>query len=205
MDAITRRAFLIRSGVVAGGAMAAGAAGYTVWDLLATAGSGDPGAATLVVVTLYGGNDGLAAVVPYADPAYHDARPGLSYSAEQVLRLDDATGLNPSLRGLSTLYGKKQLAILRGVGYPKPDRSHFRSMDILADRESGTPGEQRLARTVARHRRWRSEARGLVRAGAAPAAGRGAQRRGGGARRRGRPGGPGRATSSDRAWPAVAR
>ncbi len=132
MDAVTRRSFLIKSGVVAGGAIVAGAAGYTIWDILATA--GDPsrpaGARTLVMVTLYGGNDGLATVIPFADPAYHDARPGLSYSADQVLKLDATTGLNPHLKGLSTLYSRKQLAIVRGVGYPKPDRSHFRSMDI---------------------------------------------------------------------------
>ena len=49
-----------------------------------------------MVVTLYGGNDGLATVVPYADPAYHDARPELAYTADQVLHLDDRLGLNPS-------------------------------------------------------------------------------------------------------------
>jgi uncharacterized protein (DUF1501 family) len=87
-------------------------------------------------VTLYGGNDGLATVVPYADPAYHDARPGMSYEAGQVLRLDDGTGLNPGLKGLHRLYGSGQLAVVRGVGYPKPDRSHFRSMDIW---QTGNP------------------------------------------------------------------
>jgi len=132
MDSLTRRKFLITSGVVAGGALAAGAGVLTFADLLATADdpSRAPGDRTLVVVTLYGGNDGLATVVPYADNAYHDARPGLSYTAEQVLRIDDRTGLNPSLKGLRKLYDAKQLAIVRGVGYPKPDRSHFRSMDI---------------------------------------------------------------------------
>jgi uncharacterized protein (DUF1501 family) len=132
VDALTRRSFLIKSGVVAGGAVVAGAAGYTVWDILAT--SGDPSrpadARTLVIVTLYGGNDGLATVIPYANPAYHDARPGLSYNAGEVHRLDDTTGLNPGLKGLSTLYSQRKLAIVRGIGYPKPDRSHFRSMDI---------------------------------------------------------------------------
>jgi uncharacterized protein (DUF1501 family) len=135
MDTMTRRRFLLRSGVVAGGAVAAGAAGlasYTLWDILATADdpARGPGDRTLVLVTLYGGNDGLATVVPYADAAYHDARPGLSYEAGQVLRIDDATGLNPSLKGLHREYGSGRLAIVRGVGYPKPDRSHFRSMDI---------------------------------------------------------------------------
>jgi uncharacterized protein (DUF1501 family) len=131
MDAMTRRAFLLKSGVAAGTAIVAGATGLTVWDLLATAGTPRPnGEKTLVVVTLYGGNDGLATVIPYADPAYHDARSDLAYAADQVLKLDDSAALNPGLKGLSTLYGQKQLAIIRGVGYPKPDHSHFRSMDI---------------------------------------------------------------------------
>lgn len=131
MDAMTRRAFLLKSGVAAGSAIVAGATGLTIWDILATAGTPRAnGEKTLVVVTLYGGNDGLATVIPYADPAYHSARSDLAYSADQVLKLDDTTALNPGLKGLSTLYGRKQLAIVRGVGYPKPDHSHFRSMDI---------------------------------------------------------------------------
>jgi uncharacterized protein (DUF1501 family) len=142
VDTLTRRKFLITSGVVGGGALAAGAGAFTLWDILATA--DDPGRApgdrTLVVVTLYGGNDGLATVIPYTDAAYHDARPGLAYSADQVLRLDDATGLNPALKGLHQLYGDKRLAIIRGVGYPDPDRSHFRSMDIWQTGDPERPG-----------------------------------------------------------------
>src|SRR5262249_17453622 len=95
---------------------------------------------TLVVITLYGGNDGLATVVPYADGAYHDARPGMSYTAEQVLRLDDGTGLNPSFTGLKRLYDNKQLAIVRGAGSPTPDHSHFRSMDIWQTANPTRPG-----------------------------------------------------------------
>jgi uncharacterized protein (DUF1501 family) len=142
MDTLTRRRFLIASGVVAGGALAAGATAYTLWDILATA--DDPAAQhdgpILVVVTLYGGNDGLATVIPYADPAYHDARSGLSYDAESVLRIDGATGLNPALTGLRQLYDSGSLAIVRGVGYPGPDRSHFRSMDIWQTANPDRPG-----------------------------------------------------------------
>jgi uncharacterized protein (DUF1501 family) len=132
VDTLTRRRFLIASGVAGGGALVAGATAFTLWDILATADDPNrgPGDRTLVVVTLYGGNDGLATVIPYADSAYHDARSGLSYTADQVLRIDDATGLNPALKGLHQLYTDKRLAIVRGVGYPEPDRSHFRSMDI---------------------------------------------------------------------------
>src|SRR5262245_53884589 len=119
MDTLTRRKFLIASGVVAGGAIAAGATAYTLADVLATVRDRPADTGTLVLVTLYGGNDGLATVVPYADPAYHDARPELAYEAEDVLRIDDATGLNPGLTGLRRLFGEGRVAIVRSVGYPK--------------------------------------------------------------------------------------
>ncbi|MER7893210.1 DUF1501 domain-containing protein [Micromonospora sp. NPDC094482] len=140
MDVLTRRRFLVASGVVGATALAAGAAAYRWEDLLATAGDRDPEARTLVLVTLYGGNDGLNTVIPYADPAYHDARPELAYPAEQVKRLDDEVGLNPALAGLHRLHGQGRLAVVRGVGYPKPDRSHFRSMDIWHSAEPERPG-----------------------------------------------------------------
>ncbi|MBE1486828.1 DUF1501 domain-containing protein [Plantactinospora soyae] len=130
MDILTRRKFLIASGVTGAGALAAGATAYGLSDLFDTAGDRDQDSRTLVLVTLYGGNDGLNTVVPYADPAYHDARPELAYSAEEVKRLDDQVGLNPALTGLHGLFTAGRLAIVRGVGYPTPDRSHFRSMDI---------------------------------------------------------------------------
>jgi uncharacterized protein (DUF1501 family) len=136
MDTITRRRFLISSGVVAGAAIAQGATAYSLKDILDTAGEADPAAKTLVLVTLYGGNDGLNTVIPYADPAYAAARPALAYPGDKVLRLDDAFGLNPAMTGLHALFGAKKLAVIRGVGYPKPNRSHFQSMDIW---QSGRP------------------------------------------------------------------
>jgi uncharacterized protein (DUF1501 family) len=131
MDTVTRRKFLAASGVVGGTALAGGAF-FSLNDIMATAGAPTHGPAdrTLVLLTLYGGNDGLATVIPFADGAYHDARPGLAYEAEEVHQLDPETGLNPAMQGFKTLYDRKQLAIVRGVGYPKPDHSHFRSMDI---------------------------------------------------------------------------
>jgi uncharacterized protein (DUF1501 family) len=140
MDLLTRRKFLVASGIVGAGAIAAGATAYSLRDILATAGDRPADAGTLVVLTLYGGNDGLNTVVPYADPAYRDARPELAYDAGEVLRLDDATGLNPALKGLHRLYGEGRLAVVRGVGYPKPDRSHFRSMDIWQTAQPERPG-----------------------------------------------------------------
>ena len=142
MDALTRRKFLITSGVVGAGALVAGGTAFTLTEILATAKNPgrSPGDRTLVMITLYGGNDGLATVIPYADGAYHDARPGMSYTGDQVLRLDDTTGLNPSFKGFKKLYDGKQLAVVRGVGYPKPDHSHFRSMDIWQTANPTRPG-----------------------------------------------------------------
>jgi uncharacterized protein (DUF1501 family) len=88
------------------------------------------GSGVLVIVTLYGGNDGLSTVIPYTDNAYYDARPDLAYAPKDVLPLDDQLALNPAFEGLSQVWNDRKLAIVRGVSYPKPDRSHFRSMDI---------------------------------------------------------------------------
>jgi uncharacterized protein (DUF1501 family) len=138
MDTLTRRKFLLASGVTGAAALAAGA-GTVGWREIAGRAEADPlpsDASVLVLVTLYGGNDGLGTVVPYADGAYHDARPDLAYGEDEVLRLDDQLGLNPAMKGFKTLWDAKRLAIVRGVGYPKPDHSHFRSMDIW---QSGSP------------------------------------------------------------------
>jgi uncharacterized protein (DUF1501 family) len=129
MDTVTRRRFLVASGVSAAALLAAGGA-VTLADILGTAGDRDPSARTLVLLTLYGGNDGLNTLIPYADPAYAKARPALAYDAARVLHLDDQFGLNPAMAGLHRAYQDGKLAVVRGVGYPEPDRSHFRSMDI---------------------------------------------------------------------------
>ena len=139
MDTITRRRFLTASGVVAAGALAAGGTAYGLRDILGFR-SGEPPGRTLVLVTLYGGNDGLNTVIPYADPAYAANRPSMAYDESEVLRLDDEFGLNPGLAGLHRLHGQKRLAIVHGVGYPRPDRSHFRSMDIWQTAEPERPG-----------------------------------------------------------------
>ena len=84
----------------------------------------------LVVLQLAGGNDGLNTVVPYADDTYHRTRPTLALQDDQILKLDDYVGLNPKLTGLKSLYDEGHLAIVQGVGYPNPSRSHFRSTEI---------------------------------------------------------------------------
>lgn len=132
MDTVTRRRFLQVSGT-AGVAAAAVTGGLISWPMLHRAAVERPltsGTPILVLVTLYGGNDGLNTVIPYTDPAYAQARLDMAYTAEQVLPLGDSLGLNPAMTGLAHLWGAHQLAVVRGVGYPKPDHSHFRSMDI---------------------------------------------------------------------------
>jgi uncharacterized protein (DUF1501 family) len=133
MDAVTRRKFLIASGVTGAGALALGATSFSIQDILETAGeapAGADGPGTLVMVTLYGGNDGLNTVIPFADKAYQAARPELAYGAGDVLKLSETIGLNPSMTGFKRLFDEKKLGIVHSVGYPKADRSHFRSMDI---------------------------------------------------------------------------
>ncbi len=127
----TRRRFL-----AAAGAAGAAVGGGALLDWALDGGPGTPAAASvtsngpLVVITLYGGNDGLNTVVPYEDPRYRAARPTLGYTPSEVLDLGDGLGLNPRLGGLHGLWRTGKLAIVRGVGYPNPNLSHFASMDI---------------------------------------------------------------------------
>ncbi|MDD5199528.1 MAG: DUF1501 domain-containing protein [Terrimicrobiaceae bacterium] len=84
----------------------------------------------LVILQLSGGNDGLNTVIPYADDAYHRARPRIGVPEKSVLRLCDHAGLHPRLPKFAQLYGEGHATVLQGVGYPNPNRSHFRSMEI---------------------------------------------------------------------------
>ena len=84
----------------------------------------------LVVVLLAGGNDGINTVIPYGDPLYYQARPSLAVPQAQVLQLSDTIGLSPALPRLKARYDAGQVAVVQGVGYPNPNRSHFRAMDI---------------------------------------------------------------------------
>jgi uncharacterized protein (DUF1501 family) len=130
--AFDRRRFLIASGVT-GGLAAAAAAGVVSYEDLHRAAATQPlaaGTGILVVVTLYGGNDGLNTVIPVNDPAYLAARPAIAYTAGETLALGDGLALHPAMTGLHGLWQNHRLAIVRGVGYPKPDHSHFRSMAI---------------------------------------------------------------------------
>ncbi len=97
----------------------------------------------LVVVQLSGGNDGLNTVIPYTDDLYYKARPTIGIARADVVTISDKIGLNPGLASLKPIYEKGHLAIVQGAGYPNPNRSHFRSMEIwqTADPQSQMPGE----------------------------------------------------------------
>ena len=84
----------------------------------------------LVVLQLSGGNDFMNTIVPYADPLYVDNRPNVRIDTERVLPINDYIGFNPILAPVKKLYDEGKIAIIQGVGYPTPNRSHFRSMDI---------------------------------------------------------------------------
>jgi len=88
------------------------------------------GTPILVVVTLYGGNDGLNTVIPYKDPLYKQSRPGIFVDDAHLIPLDAELALNGSMTGFKTLWDNQNLAIVRGVGYPNPVLSHFSSMAI---------------------------------------------------------------------------
>src|SRR5579884_383455 len=93
-------------------------------------------APTLVIIQLAGGNDGLNTIVPYGADLYYRARPVIGVPARSVIPIDKIIGFNPNLKPLSSLFTHGKLAIIQGVGYPNPDRSHFRSTQIW---ETGDP------------------------------------------------------------------
>ena len=84
----------------------------------------------LVVIQVTGGNDYMNTVVPYADPLYQDNRPTVGVPVDEVLPIDERFGFNPALAPLKDLYDDGRVAVINGIGYPNPNRSHFRAMDI---------------------------------------------------------------------------
>lgn len=84
----------------------------------------------LILVELKGGNDGLNTLVPYTDSAYYALRPKIAVARDQVVQLSDRAGMHPAMAPLLPLWHDKQLAVLQGVGYPTPNLSHFRSIEI---------------------------------------------------------------------------
>ncbi len=128
----SRRAFISESlGIaVLGGAMPSFFGKAAFADPLPALGSSiDPGT-VLVVVQMGGGNDGLNTVVPYSDDAYHRVRSAIGIAENSVLKIDDRIGLNPVMTGMNELFKEGHLAIVQGVGYPNPNRSHFEATQI---------------------------------------------------------------------------
>lgn len=112
-----RRTFLLGAGALSVAPASRGAAAQTPQR-------------TLILVELKGGNDGLNTLVPYADPLYRQFRPGIGLTRERVVQLDERVGLHEKLAPLMESWKGRDLAILQGVGYPYPNRSHFRSIEI---------------------------------------------------------------------------
>jgi uncharacterized protein (DUF1501 family) len=149
MNSVTRRRFLAD---VSSAAATAGLISLTANTPLflaqsAAAGVAMKGERIAVIVQLTGGNDGLNTIIPYKDELYRQKRPSLAQDATTVLKLKDDLAFHASLRGFAKLWEAGQLAVVQGVGYPNPNRSHFESMDIwhtaqmnLADRSTGWLG-----------------------------------------------------------------
>jgi uncharacterized protein (DUF1501 family) len=118
-------------------------------DILRQAKGGKPqGDTVLVVLQLNGGNDGLNTVVPYANKAYYDLRPTIGIKEADVLKISPDLGFHPGLTGLAELYQQGKVAVINNVGYPKPNRSHFKSMDIW---QSASPDSAMRYGWVGRH------------------------------------------------------
>ena len=122
-----RREFLKWAGVGSFSMLAPGVMGALTQPAAGGAGAWDR---VLVLVELKGGNDGLNMIVPYASPDYYALRPRLAVARERVLQLSPQLGLHPNLNKLMEGWQSNQMAIALGVGYPNPNRSHFRSIEI---------------------------------------------------------------------------
>ena len=97
----------------------------------------------LVIVQLSGGNDYMNTLVPYANGLYYDFRPTVAFEPDQVLKIDDQVGFRPGLEPIKRLWDEGKVAIVNGIGYPEPNRSHFRLMDVwhtALPEEMGTEG-----------------------------------------------------------------
>ena len=91
---------------------------------------------SLVIVQLAGGNDAMNTVIPYGDGLYYDWRKEVRIEQDKVLKIDNYLGFNPALQSIKNLWDENNVAVINGVGYPEPNRSHFRSIDIWHTGES---------------------------------------------------------------------
>ena len=96
----------------------------------------------LVVIQLSGGNDSLNTVIPYNESRYHDFRSTVKIDPEQTLKINDELAFNPDMAPIKGLWDEGKVAIINGIGYPTPNRSHFRSMDIWHTAEPEKVGRE---------------------------------------------------------------
>ena len=149
-NALSRREVLKGGGMIAVGLVAPKwLSSIAKADVLRQAKGGNPtGDTVLVVCQLSGGNDGLNTVVPYASRAYYKLRPMIGIPENKVLKINAEMGFNPGLTGLAELYHQGKVAVIQNVGYPEPNRSHFKSMEIW---QSASPDSKLRYGWIGRH------------------------------------------------------
>src|SRR5205809_295845 len=136
----TRREFLSLSGKGIGLlAFSQFAPSFLVQSTLAATPAPEKDRSILVLVQLAGGNDGLNTLIPFEDPDYYRLRPTLGIAKDKVLRTGDTVGLHPGCTAMHGLFDAGKLAIVQNVGYPNPNRSHFRSTEIW---ETGSASDE---------------------------------------------------------------
>jgi uncharacterized protein (DUF1501 family) len=156
---VDRRRFLQLVGMGMGAGLLSGPAS-TLLDQLAfghdpsawAAGPVGPNDGVLVVIGMFGGNDGLNTLVPFNDGLYYDQHGGLAIPGNQTLPITGSLGLNPALTGIKSLWDAGQVAVVQGVGYPNPDFSHFNSMAYwMAGQVGGIPSTGWVGRWLDRY------------------------------------------------------
>ncbi len=123
---MNRRDFLGKAGLISGSLMIPSFLKATTFGK----GLSTRGGKNLVIIQLSGGNDGLNTIIPFRNDIYYQNRPYLGIPKNEVLGLTDELGFNPAMQSLMDVFGNGEMSIVNSVGYPNPDRSHFRSMDI---------------------------------------------------------------------------
>lgn len=148
-DSISRRQLIKSGGLIAVGLATPGWLASLAKADVVRKSLGRPTDDTILVVCQFsGGNDGLNTVIPYADSLYKQLRPTIGIPEDKVLKINESLGLHPSMTALHNLYKQGQVAIIENVGYPQPNRSHFRSMDIW---QSAVPDKMSRYGWIGRH------------------------------------------------------
>ncbi|MBN9501886.1 MAG: DUF1501 domain-containing protein [Armatimonadetes bacterium] len=149
-ELISRRDAIKRGGLIAVGLVAPRwLSTIAEADVLQVAKGGKIAKDTVLVVCQFsGGNDGLNTVIPYANKLYYQMRPTIGIEEDKVVKLNDQMGLHPAMAPLGELYKQGKVAIVQNVGYPQPNRSHFKSMDIW---QSASPDSKLRYGWIGRH------------------------------------------------------